>query len=71
MVASAAPPTETVLVPTKPEPETVRVVALDPAGSLAGLREEMRGVELLLPPPPEPEPLPEPEPPLPPHPTIS
>lgn len=70
VVASGVPPTKTVLVLTKPEPETVSVVALDPAGTLAGLREEIAGVALLLPPPP-PEPLPEPEEPLPPHPMIS
>lgn len=70
VVASEAPPTNTVLLLANPEPETVTVVALDPAGTLSGLTDVMTGVELLLP-PPEPEPLPEPEPPLPPQPMVS
>ena len=70
-MASAMPPTETVLLLTNPEPETVRVVALEPAGTLAGLRAEIAGVEGVLFPPLEPEPLPELEPPPPPHPRIS
>lgn len=74
VVASAMPPTLTTLLLMNPEPETVSVIAAEPAGTVAGLTELTTGVALVLPPPPPdplPDPLPEEDPPPPPQPTRS
>jgi hypothetical protein len=74
VVASETPPTSTTLELTNPEPEIVRVSALDPAGALAGLMEEIASAGGVVPPVPLPVPVPFPEPPLellPPQPVIN
>jgi len=48
------PPISTTLVLTNPEPETVKVSALEPAGTRLGLMDFTAGIGLVLPPlPPE------------------
>jgi hypothetical protein len=42
------------LVFKNPEPETVRVTALDPAGNVVGLMDEMVGAGVVGPPPADP-----------------
>ena len=54
MVGSAVVPTWTTLVLKNPEPDTVSVSALDPAGIVAGLMDETAGVGVVEPSPAEP-----------------
>jgi hypothetical protein len=52
--------TWTTLVLRNPEPDTVRVNAFVPAGTLVGLMDEIVGVGVVLPPPPDPPEPPDP-----------
>jgi hypothetical protein len=54
VVGSAVVPTWTTLVLRNPEPDTVSVSALDPAGIVVGLMEETAGVGVVAPSPADP-----------------
>lgn len=43
-----------------PEPDSVRINALEPAGTVVGLMDEIAGVGIVLPPPPDPPEPPDP-----------
>jgi hypothetical protein len=51
VVASDVPPTWTTLLFRKPDPVTVSVCALEPAGTRLGLTDETAGVGVVVPPP--------------------